>query len=457
MIVPMKHVPHLGWLLAALVVAGCSSDWDGSRTPATPERSVHVDRVNNHGAAAAASASASRARPGFAAAPDRGELADYQRAHPATAKPERHGAYTWHQVAISEAHALRAIAGRPLRFTTPSGERLDFRYERHVEHPSGDWTWIGQLEGGAPSDQAIVTFGADAVFGSLAQRRDVALRLTMRDGVSWLVETDRSLLARINTAATRPTKPDFLVPPKPGNWARTTGAPGMSGGPATSGNTSGAIDSSADIAATMVDVLLGYTNGFAASVGGQSAAVTRLNHLVDTANLAVQNSQLAWRFRMVHAMQVNYPDNTDNGTALEQLTGFIAPSTETTPNPAFNALRSAREQHGADLVSLVRKFSHPENDGCGIAWLIGGGQAPIIPEYEFFGYSVVGDGQDGNFFCREESLAHELAHNMGSAHDRETAEGDDGTLDPDEYGRYVYSFGQKTGAGNGNCLTVMSY
>src|SRR3546814_12206531 len=61
---------------------------------------------------------------------------------------------------------------------------------------------------------------------------------------------------------------------------------------------------------------------------------------------------------------------------------------------------------------LVRAFRTPENAGCGIAWLIGGGETGIVQADAPFGYSVVSDGtdldegDDNTYFCREETLAH---------------------------------------------------
>src|SRR3546814_2862274 len=74
---------------------------------------------------------------------------------------------------------------------------------------------------------------------------------------------------------------------------------------------------------------------------------------------------------------------------------------------------------------LVRAFRTPENAGCGIAWLIGGGETGIVQADAPFGYSVVSggtdldEGDDNTYFCREETLAHELGHNMGQAHNDE--------------------------------------
>ncbi|MHB8912116.1 MAG: reprolysin-like metallopeptidase [Lysobacter sp.] len=390
-------------------------------------------------------------RHSFASLPDRGELVEY----PAKAVSRRDGAYTWHRAFLSEAHALKAIVTGVMEITTPSGEALKFRYERHVEHSSGDLTWVGRLQGGQQSDEVILTFGDKAVFGSISQPGKPPLRLTMSGGGSWLVETDPAKIANIDNDATRPSKPDYLIPPKSADGRRL-----VSDTPFVSPAATPVMVSSGATATTVVDVLIGYTPGFAAANNG--APLTRLNNMVETTNQAYINSGVDSRARLVHAMQVDYPDNTDNGNALEEMTGFRAPSTRTTPAAAFNALRAAREQYGADLVSLVRKFNTPENSGCGIAWLIGGGQSGIANSDEYFGYSVVSDGIDSdsdgkNYFCREETLAHELGHNMGSQHDAIAAQGSDGLLNANEYGAYPYSFGYKTAVDAGNFYTVMAY
>ncbi|TBR08291.1 MAG: hypothetical protein EPO46_10225, partial [Lysobacter sp.] len=447
-------------LLAAIVAAAaCTRDTAqviSGATATAPEYAPSGVPLSGKGFLTGPVAAAAR----FASAPDLGALVRY----PAQRVVRQDGAYTWYRADLSEAYAWAAIASRRLVLTAPSGQLLDFRYERHVQHPNGDWTWIGSIVGDR-SQEAIITFGAKAAFGTIGQPGKEPLRLTVRDGVSWLIETDPRKIADINNAGTKPTKPDYLVAPDiAGAAARRKNAAGMQAAGATQAGTApgSVISAAGGVPATTVDVVLGYTPGFVTSYGGESQAFTRLNNLVDITNEAYVNSQIDAQIRLVRIVPVNYTDANSNQTALEELTGFVAPSTRTTPSAVFSELRAARDQYGADLVSLVRKFNTPENDGCGIAWLIGGGRSGIDRTDEFFGYSVVSDGRDAGtdgktYFCRDETLAHELGHNMGAQHDRDTADGADNILQNNEYGVFDYSFGYKTGVATGNFYTIMAY
>jgi hypothetical protein len=393
---------------------------------------------------------------GFASLPDRGELLAYRKDAARTRGP-----YTWYRADVSEAHALAAIASGHLRVPTPDGKLLDFKYDRHVEHASGDWTWIGHLAGNK-AVQTVLTFGAEAAFGSIGQPDQRPLRMTVRDGHSWMVATDAAKLAKIVGRYTAGR--DYLVVPAPRGGSGGDRGRVRAGALAPRGQ-------QANAAGTVVDVLVGYSPGFVTAMGGQSGALTRINFLVDYTNQAYANSEDSTarlgRVRLVGTMQVNYADNTDNTDTLEKLSGYNSASgMERTPDPAFQALRAARETLGADLVSFVHDFRTPENDSCGVAWMLGGGKQGIDPNdgWDYLGYSVVSDGQDvdegdgDNYFCEDHTFAHELGHNMGLAHDRDTSAGDDGTLDnPDDYGVSDYAFGYKLSHLSSRFYTIMAY
>jgi hypothetical protein len=359
-------------------------------------------------------------------------------AYPPVSAARREGPYTWYPVEVSEADALGTLhRGGEMVVVSPDGTRIRLSYNSHIEHANGNWTWVGKGDDGT---EAVLTFGDRAVFGNIPIGHGAELRLATRNGRNWLVSTDKG-------AAGSPEgrESDYIVPPSL--------ASELADDHATVSQQQLVGEAAAAESLPTVDVVLGYTTGFATYVGGDSQAVTRLQNLVDVSNRALANSQVNALLRLVKTISVNYPDASDNGDALEALTGYKSGVGFVPPDQAFTALRSARDQYGADLVSLVRRFRTPENDGCGIAWLIGGGQSGVDTSDAPFAYSVVSDGSDYDetdaktYYCRDETLAHELGHNMGQAHNQE---------DSTSTGAHAYSYGYREAASTG-FYTIMAY
>lgn len=434
-------------------IAGCARDSSSHNADESGARPVQLTQTPVQRGAAAR-------RSTIASLPDRGELIAYE----PSAGPIKRSGSTWHPVQVSEEHALRAITTGTLTFETPSGHPLRIRYQRHIEHPNGNWTWIGRSDDAPLGRETVLTFGEKAVFGSIPHDDHEALKLTIGGGRVWLVQNDRKTDAR----DTAPKEPDFLVPGGP--------APGSVAGVADGRRAVAAMraENSHTSSHATVDLLVGYTEGFAANLGGDSQALTRIAHLVDLANQAYSASGVDGRLRVVRAIKVNYPDATSNRTALYELTGVqcTAGTGSSLPDQSLNCTRvgspaalqplaQARDTFGADVVTLLRRFESPESQSCGLGWLLGAGQREITNADAAYAMSVISDtSSEGT--CRDDTLAHEIGHNMGLQHNREAAQGTDDTngdgnlLDPEEYGRFPYSFGYSTGTGSGNFYTVMS-
>ncbi|MFC6184137.1 FG-GAP-like repeat-containing protein [Pseudoxanthomonas japonensis] len=385
----------------------------------------------------------------IANAPDRGALLSY----PNKAVPtKQEGAYTWFPTAMSEAHAFKGIATGEMTVPSPDGSQVKLRYERHVEEIDGNWTWIGRVVGGDPMQEAIITFGEKAVFGSIPQANGKpALSLQTRNGTVFAVQTDPSKVV----SATKGHE-DVMIPEAA--TLRSSMAAAVSQSAQVSQGATAVAQAAPPTAANTIDVAVGYTPEFATANGGASGAATRLVYLVQVGNQAFANSAINGYLRIVNAVQVSYTNTNTNQTALQELTGSTGSSPVTVP-ASLAPLRTARDQYGADIAVLVRKFSTPENEGCGIAWLNGANQTAITSADAAWGYAVISDGfdtgSDGKtYYCADETLVHEAAHLMGSAHDRANSTATGGAL---QYGRYPYSFGYKTGTAAGNFYTVMAY
>lgn len=385
----------------------------------------------------------------IANAPDRGALLSYPDKQKA-AKQE--GAYTWYPAAISEAHAFKAVATGEMTVPSPDGSQVKLRYERHVEEIDGNWTWIGRVVGGDPMQEAIITFGEKAVFGSIPQANGKpALSLQTRNGSVFAVQTDPSKVVSATKGHV-----DMMIP-EAAALRSSMGAAVSQSAPVSQGATTVA-QGAPQTGANTIDVAIGYTPEFATANGGASGAATRLVFLINVGNQAFVNSDVNGYLRIVHALQVSYTNTNSNQTALSELTGSNGQSAVTVP-ASLAPLRTARDQYGADIAVLVRKFNTPENEGCGIAWLNGANQTAITAADAPWGYAVISDGYDQGtdgktYYCADETLVHEAAHLMGSAHDRANSTNSSGGL---QYGRYAYSFGYKTAAAAGNFYTVMAY
>jgi len=358
----------------------------------------------------------------------------------ATPKVLAQGAQKSWPIKISEDTAFDAIFQGGLWLPNPSGGRIYAKYQRHILHDNGTWTWVGTVSTVHGEQSVVLTFGEKAVFGMIPQASGYPLRIVTKGGETRVVETSAAM-SRSTRQLGLHGKPDYFVPPAPSAKAGlnmlspriAASAPvqaAASGGPVT------------------IDVMVAYTSGFVSELGSQRAALVRIQNLVDITNQAYINSGVNQQIRLVYTVQVNYPDNTSNDSALDDVTGLDANGNPVPIPASLQGIASLRVQYGADLVALVRSYDNATQDNCGVGWLIGGNQSQIEPsQSNAYGYSVVSDGNSGGYYCLDTTFAHELGHNMGDAHDRANA---------NESGAYSYSYGY-LGNGTNGFSTIMAY
>lgn len=307
--------------------------------------------------------------------------------------------YDASEYAISD-HA-RAVELRPgvlaqRRFAIElwEGERIVAVRTRREVRPGGSITWLGQVEG-FPGSHASLTFHRGRIAGSIFFGERLFEISSTHEG-SFFFEVDTAEL---------PPLPDPVG----------SGAGEESFAPPTAA------------AGTIQDLLVVYTAA-SRQRWGQAGLEAKILDAVATANQAYQNSLIDLQLQLVGMSEIAYSETGNMGDALERL--------QRTSDGFMDSVHAQRDLLGADLVALIDE----DSNYCGIAYVMQSASGGFAS----WAFSVTASDCLSNH-----TLAHEVGHNQGNAHDRASS---------NVAGVFDYSYGyRRCGTDGTGFRTVMSY
>ncbi|MBI4079668.1 hypothetical protein HY414_00360 [Candidatus Kaiserbacteria bacterium] len=324
------------------------------------------------------------------------------------------------QKGIAEAPSKRTTGTKRLRGVTINSNllnqsRIRFNFfvdqelvgeiTKREERPNGVKVWKGTIEG-KPENLVTLVSKGNILAGNIRTDEGVIELRYASNGAYTLRLIDPNLL------------PDDLHPAPPEGQAVVhipASPPSLS---------------SAEI--VTVDVLILITPQAYDALGDDPDAVgAAIDLMVEEANSAYELSNAYIRLRRVHAQGVGGRIYNDSGDLRDDLDALTSDQTF-----LGSMASNLRDDVDADLTTLLVRDG---GGSCGIAW-----QMNEANEFSFAddAYSVVDTDCLPNY-----SYPHELGHNMGLQHDRDSAE--------DSTPRYTYAYGYQDP--QSRFRTIMAY
>jgi len=344
-----------------------------------------------------------------------------------------------HPIASNFAALSSAEPGTEWALPLPGGQTEVVIVTRAAldEHGFQQISGISRLDGAAQSTQ--ITVGPDAVFGTVHTVQG-EYQIVTRQGRTEVLDPRAAGWSAPNGDDHQEAPADLLAAAAGATSVPAANAAAAGPLTAASGATAQTVPLKAGVVDTEINLLMSYSASLVSLWGSEASARTRLSNLVEVANQAYGNSGTGVRFKVVGWRQVRVADATPQ-VQLDALRRDAG---------AFAGTAAQKQAQGAAMTVFFAPFNATTGSTgtCGLAY-VPAARAAGIDAYRqqapSLMFAALNDGQHQSRYCESLTLAHELGHNLGAAHDKANSS---------FAGVFAYSYGKGV---SGQFGTVMSY